>query len=146
MIAYFDTSLLVGRYIAQEIGTVFAIQADEKYEEIVVSPLTILEAKNALRAACYRKEISESELETALSELEAEIEQGSLILYNEEGIFPTTDLISHEVIPSIGGRTLDTMHLAYAKLFSMKTFATADKRQAKAAEALGFQVDLVSID
>ena len=146
MIAYFDTSLLVGRYIYQKSGSRFAIEAAEKCEEILVSDFTLLETKNALRAACFRKEINAEELSMAMEALDDDLSIGALLAVDLDAnqVLNTTDLIAEKIIPALGGRTLDLMHLAYASILKSPTFATADKRQAKCAEKLGFEVLLIS--
>ncbi len=146
MIAYFDTSLIVGRYIPQENGTRFAIEASEQCETILVSEFTVLEAKNALRAACFRKEISSEELTMALEALQDDLSNSNLTLIELDAnlVFQVTDQIAHSVIPAQGGRTLDLLHLGYAMLLEVDHFATADKRQAACAESQGLEVLLIT--
>ena len=146
MIAYFDTSLLIGRYIPQDNGTRFAIEAAEQCETIIVSDFTILEAKNALRAACFRKEISSEELDMALEALQDDVSNGALNLIQLDAnvVFQVTDQIAHSIIPAQEGRTLDLLHLGYAVMLEVEHFATADKRQASCAESQGLNVLLIS--
>lgn len=46
------------------------------------------------------------------------------------------------ILPAFGLRTLDAMHLAIAQHYGFEHSATADKLFAKAAEALGFTVEV----
>lgn len=146
MIAYVDTSLLVGRYITQENGSRFAIEVAEKCEHILVSEFTVLEAKNALRAAAFRKEITKAELSEALAALEDDLQNGELTLIELDAniALTVTDHIASQVIDELGGRTLDLIHIAYATMIDVEYFATADKRQAICAEAQGLETLLIS--
>jgi len=47
-----------------------------------------------------------------------------------------------DLIPEIALHTLDALHLAHARHYGARDFATADRNQEKAARALGFNTHL----
>ncbi len=142
MIAYFDTSLLVGRYIAQPVSSAKAIAASEEAEQIIVSEFTLFELRNALRAACFRKEISTTQLANALLAVEEDAHSEVLMQVSMDwpDLISVAEEIAGNLIASKGGRTLDILHLAIAYLSDIKHFYTADQRQASCAEMMKFKV------
>jgi predicted nucleic acid-binding protein len=72
----------------------------------------------------------------------ADIAQGHLLLYkvDDKHLESASYLIS--ILPEQALRTLDAIHLAIAQHHEFERIATADKVLSKAAEALGFKVDL----
>jgi predicted nucleic acid-binding protein len=142
MIAYFDTSLLVGRYIAQPISSMKAIQASEEVSQIIVSDFSLLELRNAVRATCFRKEISKTELASALLAIEEDVSAGILMMteITWPELIQTANEMAAELIVACGGRTLDLLHLAITRLASVNHFYTADQRQANCAEMVGLKV------
>ncbi len=144
MVAYFDTSLLVGRYVQQEASTSRAYEASRCTDRIIVSDFGLLEASTALRQLAFRKELEIGQLNDVLAMLEADIDAGELtkVVHDWPSTIAKTDAISGYVVPEEGGRTLDLIHLAIAVSSGVSDFFTADKRQAECAKLIGLQAKL----
>ncbi len=72
-----------------------------------------------------------------------DIAQGHLSLYQIENKHLESASLLISMLPEQALRTLDAIHLAIAQHHGFGRIATADNLLSKAAEALGFNVDLL---
>ncbi|MBM4207282.1 MAG: type II toxin-antitoxin system VapC family toxin [Gammaproteobacteria bacterium] len=138
---YLDTSVLAKWYLPEQDSDNVADYI-ANLEDAVISTLTKTEMRCLLARKKRMHELT-SELETQIYETFLEdINQRHLTLLPAEDkhLESATHLIA--MLPEHALRTLDALHLAIAQHHGLQRIATADTLFAKAAEALGFQVDL----
>ncbi len=132
--AYFDTSVLVKRYVKEE-GSTTARRLLQRYRFLssVVAPVEVLSALSRRRTA---GELTQRDFLAVRSRLHKDraywelVEVGALVLSQAE-----------ELVQKTGLRTLDALHVASALTFQSASgltipFVTADVRQREAAERL----------
>ena len=110
--------------------------------QVFLSPLSLLEIRNALNFGINRGEITSDQRDAVLVEIDAQIEKGffRLVDASQSSIYAKAQELSNKHTPATATRSLDLMHLAAALLSEARTFLTFDKRQAKAATAEGLLV------
>ena len=109
---------------------------------ILLSPLSLLEIRNALNFGINRGEITRGQRDAVLSEIEAQIEKGffRMVEASQSSIYAKAQELSNTHTPTTATRSLDLMHLAAALLSGTRAFLTFDKRRAKAVNAEGLVV------
>jgi predicted nucleic acid-binding protein len=136
---YADTSALLKRYLHEA----FSEEFDDfflQHGPLSISRLGLVEARCSLARRRRNGTITAKIEENAVKELHSDIRDGALVLHAtaDEQIAKAFHLI--EALPGIPLRSLDAVHLAIAGDIQASIFATADKTQADAAEALGLTV------
>lgn len=140
-IVYLDTSVVAKWYLA-EANSEQVADYIVGLETAVISTLTITEMRCLLARRKRMQELS-ADLETQIyATFLEDINQRHLhcLAVENKHFESAAHLIS--MLPVHGLRTLDALHLAIAQHHGLQRIATADTLFAKAAEALGFQVDL----
>jgi predicted nucleic acid-binding protein len=135
---YADTSALVKRYIDEPFSTDF--DALLEGSAMAISRLTVVEARCALARRRRNREIDAVRENRVNAELAADIQAGMLLVSDIDAAHFTAAYHLIGRLADLPLRTLDALHLAAAEQLSATGFATADKTQADAAEALGFTV------
>jgi hypothetical protein len=135
---YADTSALVKRYLIEPFSTEF--DALLEHGTMAISRLTIVEVRCALARRRRNRDIDTLRENRVNAELAADIQAGALQVGEFDAAHFTTAYHLIGRLTDISLRTLDALHLAAAEQASATAFATADKIQADAAEALGFTV------
>lgn len=109
---------------------------------VLLSPLSLLEIRNALNFGINRGEITSEQRDAVLAEIDTQIEAGffRLVDASQSSIYTKAQELSNKHTPAVATRSLDLMHLAAALLSEARTFLTFDKRQAKAGFAEGLLV------
>lgn len=140
---YADSGFVVSLYLTTE-GTSAQARTEIKRasKPILLSPLSLLEIRNALNFGINRGEITSEQRDAVLAEIDAQIENGffRLVDVSQSSIYAKAQKLSNKHTPTTATRSLDLMHLAAALLSGALTFLTFDKRQAKAATAEGLLV------
>lgn len=140
---YADSGFVVSLYLTTE-GTSAQARKEVKRasKPILLSPLSLLEIRNALNFGINRGEITGEQRDAVLSEIDAQIEKGffRLVDTSQTSIYAKAQELSNKHTPTTATRSLDLMHLAAALLTEARTFLTFDKRQAKAASTEGLVV------
>lgn len=135
---YIDTSALVKRYIEEP----FSSDVDALLESspVAISHLSIIEVRCALARRRRNREIDPLRENRVNAELAADIQAGSLRVFETTAAHFTA--ANHLIgrLDEIPLRTLDALHLAIAEQIQATAFATADRIQADAAAALGLAV------
>jgi uncharacterized protein len=136
---YVDTSALIKRYITEansdEFDAFFMARTP-----LAISRLTLVEMRCALARRRRNNEIT-ALLETqAMDEVRTDIQDGALIVHpiNDDQVVHALHLIDQ--IAPLPLRTLDALHLSAAIRIDAHKFATAEKNQAAAAQALGMTI------
>jgi hypothetical protein len=142
-LTYADSGFVVSLYLTTE-GTSAQARKEGKRASrpILLSPLSLLEIRNALNFGIHRGEVTSDQRDAVLAEIEAQIEKGffRLVDASQSSIYSKAQELSNKHTPEVATRSLDLMHLAAALLSEARTFLTFDKRQAKAASAEGLVV------
>ena len=109
---------------------------------VLLSPLSLLEIRNALNFGINRGEVTSEQRDAVLAEIDTQTETGffRLVDASQSSIHAKAQELSNKHTPALVTRSLDLMHLAAALLSGARTFLTFDKRQAKAAAAEGLVV------
>jgi len=136
--AYFDTSVLVKRYVKEE-GSAVARRLLQRYRFIssAIAPVELMSALSRRRAA---EELTPRDFLAIRSRLHKDrsywelVEVGAIVLSQAE-----------ELVQKTGLRTLDAVHVASALTFQAASgltipFITADVRQRDVAERLAFNL------
>ena len=139
--AYFDTSVLVKRYLHEE-GARLARDLLRRYR-FLSSSIAPVEALSAFSRRKAAGELSERSFDSIVSRMSADREHWELI----EISAPILER-AEEVIRRAGVRTLDAIHIASALAFRESSglrvpFVTADERQREAAQQMEFMVTWV---
>ena len=138
-----DSGFVVSLYLTTE-GTSAQARKEIKRasKPILLSPLSLLEIRNALNFGINRGEITSEQRDAVLAEIDAQIENGffRLVDVSQSSIYAKAQELSNKHTPTTATRSLDLMHLAAALLSGAPTFLTFDKRQAKAVAAEGLFV------
>jgi predicted nucleic acid-binding protein len=142
-LTYADSGFVVSLYLTTE-GTSAQARKEVKRasKPILLSPLSLLEIRNALNFGINRDEITSEQRDAVISEIDAQIEKGffRLVDTSQTSIYAKAQELSNKHTPTTATRSLDLMHLAAALLTEARTFLTFDKRQAKAASTEGLVV------
>jgi len=136
--AYFDTSVLVKRYVKEE-GSTAARGLFQRYR-LLSSAVAAVEVLSALGRRRTADELTQRDFLAIQSRLHKDraywelVEIGPIVLSQAEGLVQKTGL-----------RTFDALHLASALTFQAATgltipFITADVRQREAAEMLALNL------
>ena len=140
---YADSGFVVSLYLTTE-GTSAQARKEVKRasKPILLSPLSLLEIRNALNFGINRDEITSEQRDAVISEIDAQIEKGffRLVDASQTSIYAKAQELSNKHTPTTATRSLDLMHLAAALLTEARTFLTFDKRQAKVASTEGLVV------
>jgi predicted nucleic acid-binding protein len=135
---YADTSALVKRYLIEpfsaEFETLF-MQAP-----LVTGRLSIVEMRCAAARKRRNRQITARVENRVTSEMATDIQDGALLIGEVGAAHFTMAFHLIDRLTDTPLRTLDALHLAIAQEIRASAFATADKFQADAAEALGFTV------
>lgn len=136
--AYFDTSVLVKRYIHEE-GSVKA-RALLRRHRVVSSTIAPLKAMSALSRRRHEAVLSERNFGDVLGQMRADTERWELVEINQLVL----DRVA-EVMQLTNVRTLDALHIASALVFQTFSgrairFITADTRQREAARSMALSV------
>jgi len=141
-LTYADSGFVVSLYLTTE-GTSAQARKEVKRagKPILLSPLSLLEIRNALNFGINRGEITSEQRDAVLAEIDTQIETGffRLVDSSQSSIYTKAQELSNKHTPAVATRSLDLMHLAAALLSGARTFLTFDKRQAKA----GFEEGLL---
>ena len=140
---YADSGFVVSLYLTTE-GTSARARKEVKRagKPVLLSPLSLLEIRNALNFGINRGEITSEQRDAVLAEIDTQIEAGffRLVDASQSSIYTKAQELSNKHTPSVATRSLDLMHLAAALLSGARTFLTFDKRQAKAGFSEGLLV------
>ena len=128
MRVFLDTSALLKRYI-QESGSAQVDGIFDRADEIVLSPVTRIEACSAIQRRFRENSFTPAELKTLVEEMEKDLEFFHFVKF-------TADLESLAVssVSKYSLRTLDSIQLASAIVSRPDLLVTSDKRLADAAQ------------
>ena len=139
MVVYVDTSALIKRYVTEPISDEFDAYFMAR-TPLAISRLTLVEIRCALARRRRNGDISAVLEEQVMDEVRTDIQDGVLEVHPVSDDQVTHALHLIDQVAPLPLRTLDALHLAIARHHHTSDFATADRQQADAALALGFNV------
>lgn len=137
MIVYADTSFLTAVYL-RDTHSPEAYRRMATSPNLPVSPFGRAEFANAVYRQVFLQRVSEIDARRAWENLELDRRSGVL----QTAAFPENcwnamvDL-ARRFVPTLGVRTLDSLHIACALELKVDKFWTFDQRQARLAQAVG---------
>lgn len=136
---YWDTSIILKLYVAEPDSTFWQGRAVAQGAPLRSSALAYAELAHALKQKEMRGEVAPNAARKLFSLFQEDLESGRYLLFpiGKDVLEEASDLAM-----KVGAlRTLDGLHLASARLAKCSLLATADRRLAEAAGAVG--MDLV---
>lgn len=139
MSIYIDSSFLVSCYLTDQHSRE-ARDAVSKSPRLWLTPLHRAEWTNAVAQHVFRKALNEDQGQQMYQDFERDRTAGlwDEIAWPSAAVDTCIDL-AHLYTPSLGTRTLDTLHVAAALELKAERFWTFDDRQAKLAKAVGLK-------
>jgi predicted nucleic acid-binding protein len=137
LIVYADTSFQIAAYIV-DVHSPAVVSRMATRPQLCLTPFSRSEVANAIFRQAFIGRLSGAEAQRAWRSFEGDCIAGVL----QSVAFPTpaweicVDL-ARRFAPTLGTRTLDTLHVACALELKANRFWTFDDRQARLAEAVG---------
>ena len=142
MVVYADTSFLVslyGRDASSEEAQQLAMMLKSPF---AFTPLHRHEARNALRLAMFRGDVTLEECEDVIATMDEDEKAGVLanspVAWAE--VFDQAEALSASFTPKLGTRAIDVLHVAAASVLGLREFVTFDVRQKALARKVGMTV------
>jgi len=137
LIVYADSSFLVSSYTVDA----HSIEADSRralLPTILITPFVRAEVCAALHQQVFQRRVSLAQVNNAWRDFEQDGNNGTLTPIDcpLAALNLTVD-IAKRFAPTLGVRTLDSLHVACALELGAQRFWTFDERQARLAEAVG---------
>jgi predicted nucleic acid-binding protein len=134
---YADSSFLVSPYV-QDAHKVEFLRRIAMHPAIWLTPFHRAEVANAISLHVFYKKLTPNAAARAWSEFQEDIRAGVWIAVDlPSSVWDTSVDLAHRHGPTLGVRTLDSLHVACALELRAAKFWTFDDRQAKLAEAVG---------
>ncbi len=135
---YADTSFLVSLYVQDANSRPAAAQAAGTLP-LCLTPLAEHEMRNAIRLCVFRRQISSSQRERALHEMESDKTAGVLhsAPLDWTKVLKHAELLGRRHTESLGARGMDILHVASALALKSGRFLTFDERQKELARLAG---------
>jgi len=142
MVAYADTSFLVSLYSRDANSGEAQELAGRLSAPLAFTPFLRHEARNALRLAVFRKEITTGECLSVLAAIEADTKGGSLVEtpVSWAEVYSEAEALSAAHTAKLGIRASDVLHVAAAIALGVREFYTFDARQKALAVRAGMKV------
>ena len=141
MTVYADSSILVSSYV----DDAHSREADSRMSTapaVWLTPFNRAELANALYQQVFRARLSALEAQLAWNNFEQDCANGIWNPINlPERTWQTSIELARRHGPTLGVRTLDSLHVACALELKAEKFWTFDERQARLAEAVGLNTN-----
>ena len=142
MVAYADTSFLVSLYGRDANSAPAQEMAANLNAPLAFTPFLRHEARNAIRLAFFRKDITADECQAIIAAIEADTKTGALVetpvAWAE--VYAEAEALSAAHTGKLGARASDVLHVAAATALGAKDFYTFDARQKALAAKTGMKV------
>jgi predicted nucleic acid-binding protein len=142
MIAVADTGFIASLYLEESTSKAADKALAGRTEPLPLTPLALLELRNAFNRAVHRQRITSTERDALWQEVEADIASGFLVPtpVASAALHDKARQLSDRYTPTLGTRSLDLLHVAAALVLEAKVFFSFDDRQRKAAASEGLKV------
>ncbi len=136
---YLDTSALAKWYLNEA----HSDEVEEwlgRHGPVAISSLTLVEMRSLLARRRRAGDLDAKTEARVLATFDDDVRRGYLVCHavHDRSVTASAGLFAQ--VPDQPLRTLDALHLACARDIGARGFATADRVQAAAAEALGLEV------
>lgn len=138
---YADTSFLVSLYI-QDANSGKAATDAPKLLPVCLTPLLEHELRNAIRLGVFRRQITTTQREKALHDLENDKAAGVLhtVPLDWPKALKQAEALGRRHTEGLGARGMDILHVASALALKADRFVTFDERQRELARLAGLEV------
>ncbi len=142
MDAYFDSAIIVKLYVQEATSPEAIRRVGASAAPYALTQWQALKVKNAIRLKAFRTEVTTAEMNQSIAAFEQDIATGrwQRPVYTAANIEQKADELSARYSPTLGCRTLDSIHIAAALVVGTTEFVTLDARQAALARAVGLTV------
>jgi predicted nucleic acid-binding protein len=139
---YLDSSFVVSLHFRDaNTPAALAIVANAR-DLLLISSLVEVETVNAFCRRVFRKQMTLTNMQNAVRDLEADIQSGVLSFHPlPDAAFTRAKVLAQTFTPSIGVRTADLLHVAAAVEIGARSLYTFDEKQHQTAQAAGLAVN-----
>src|SRR6266566_4097616 len=136
---YADTGFLLSLHLQETTSAAAAAIMQTVTEPLPVTPLVALEFRNALRLAVVRHNNSEVQRAAAWTSFGQDLAHGAIELSPADAgtVHAEAELLCDQFTATTGVRTLDLLHVAFARILGRTEFLSFDKRQRSLAALSG---------
>lgn len=137
---YADTSFLVSLYV-QDANSARVVADAPKLFPVFFTPLSEHELRNAIRLCVFRRQITTTQREKALHDLENDKAAGVLHVapLDWPKALKHAEALGRRHTERLGARGMDILHVASALALKAGRFVTFDKRQQDLARLVGLE-------
>jgi predicted nucleic acid-binding protein len=136
-----DSSFIVSSYV-QDIHSAEVIRRMSLRPQVCATPLNSAEVAHAIHQYAFRGKLGLFEARRAWLDFEQDCANGVWVLIGLPArIWDTSIDLARQHGPTLGVRTLDSLHVACALELKAKRFWTFDERQLRLAEAVGLNTN-----
>jgi predicted nucleic acid-binding protein len=142
LVAFADTGFIVSLYLEESTSGAADAALGTNREPLPVTPLAMLELRNAFNRAVQRRRITLAERDALWRDVEADIAGGFLVPTTIEPseLHEKARQLSDRYTPELGTRSLDLLHVAAALSLKARVFFSFDERQRQTARGEGLKV------
>ncbi|HSH09915.1 MAG TPA: type II toxin-antitoxin system VapC family toxin [Oceanipulchritudo sp.] len=142
MTAYYDTGVILKLYTTERESPAVRRFVVSRKEPLHLNALHRSECVSAFRLKAFRGECSGEAAASAIADIEDDFVNGVIrpLSIDWDLAWSTCRSIADAHAAATGCRTLDTLHVACARLLGIREFVTLDKRQSLLAKRLGMRV------
>ena len=137
---YTDTSFQVAAYIF-DVHSPSVVSRMAKKPQVCLTPFSRSEVANAIHRQAFTGQLSVAEAQRAWRSFEGDCTAGvwQTVAF-PSSVWETCIDLARNFAPTLGVRTLDSLHVACALELKAQRFWTFDDRQARLAEAVGLGI------
>lgn len=142
MTAYFDTAIVLKLYTEEPESPAVRNFVVRRKEAVGITDFHFAECVSALRLKQFRGECGEAEVAQTVADMTSDVQTGVLRLFpvDWDEAWRQCRSLSDAHAGATGGRTLDTLHVACARLAGAREFVCSDQRQSALARRAGLKV------
>jgi predicted nucleic acid-binding protein len=139
---YLDSSVVFSVQVKDAHTAAAVALLRSEHESLGLTRLCEVEFVNALCLRLFRKEISESQAQASMADLEKNLLRGIYqLLPFPDGAFACAKALALTLTPTIGVRAADLLHVAAALELGASSLFTFDQKQYRTAQAAGLKVN-----
>jgi hypothetical protein len=142
VVGFADTGFIASLYLEESTSKAADAALGPNREPLFLTPLVMLELRNAFNRALHRQRITVAERDALWQDVEADIASGFLVptpIASAE-LHEKARQLSDRHTPALGTRSLDLLHVAAALNLKAEVFFSFDERQRQAAAREGLKV------
>ena len=139
---YADPSALLKLYVHEPESAAMSAWRARTKGALAITPHGSLEIVNGICLAAFRRAISADALTDSLASFDEDVAEGRYLPADVlwRATLRRAAEISRRYTPTLGGRSLDVLHVATALELGLRHFVTFDQRQRQLAQATGLKL------